>query len=449
MSFTSWVNPLFARTMTVAAIVVALLVPLGQVEALVSERGVMRDSAAARVAEGWGGEQVIGGPLLAVPVDTRERDPRNDKREVVSRAWRYLLPATLEVSTTLAPVERHSGIYRVNAYTAKLSLTARFTGDSLLKLVAATGNSTIARSEVRLLLPIRELRGIREITRVSWNGHDLAVSPALDGLVSGISAPVALITDLAAGAPADATFEFRGVIAGTRNFAVLPFGRTTSLRVVSPWPHPSFSGAFLPAHYTLNDAGFDSTWQVLEVNRNFPQNWINDAVPGATLTGSAFGVELYDPVDVYQRNYRAIHYAVLFIALTFLCLFLWEQVSKRRLHAMQYLLIGLALATFYLLLIALSEHMGFGLAYGVAALAQVVVLGVYLVGAMRARLAGSLAAAGIAGVYGALYLLVLSEQYALLLGAVFLFVILAAVLWITRRVDWHAMTREMVSGSSS
>lgn len=445
MSFTTWVNPLFARSFTVAAIVIGLLVPLGQVESLVSERSVMRDSAEARVAAGWGGEQVIGGPVLALPVDTRERDPTDDKREVVSRSWRYLLPAALDASTSLTPVERHSGIYRVNAYTANVALTARFTGDSLLKLLAVTGNSTIALGEVRLLLPIRELRGIREITLASWNGRELAVSPALDGIVSGISAPV----DMSTGASTDAIFEFRGVIAGTKNFAVLPFGRTTTVRMKSAWPHPSFSGAFLPAHYTLNAAGFDATWQVLEVNRNYPQAWIDTAVSGSTLASSAFGVELYDPVDVYQRNYRAIHYAVLFIALTFLCLFLWEQVAKRRLHAMQYLLIGLALATFYLLLIALSEHMSFGLAYGVAALGQVIVLGVYLVGAMRARLAGSLAAAGIAGVYSALYLLVLSEQYALLLGAVFLFVILAAVLWITRCVDWHAMTKEMVSGSSS
>jgi inner membrane protein len=445
MSFATWVNPLFARTFTVAAIVVALLVPLGQVESLVSERSVMRDSAEARVAAGWGGEQVIGGPVLAVPVDTRERDPTDDKREVVRRGWRYLLPATVDASTSLAPVERHSGIYRVNAYTANVSLTARFTGDSLLKLLAVTGNSAVAWSEVRLLLPIRELRGIREITLVSWNGHELAVSPALDGIVSGISAPV----DLSAGAPMAATFEFRGVIAGTKNFAVLPFGRTTTVHIRSAWPHPSFSGVFLPARYTLTDAGFDATWQVLEVNRSYPQSWSDTAVSGNALASSAFGVELYDPVDVYQRNYRAIHYAVLFIALTFLCLFLWEQVAKRRLHAMQYLLIGLALATFYLLLIALSEHMGFGLAYGMAALGQVIVLGVYLVGAMRARLAGSLAAVGLASVYGALYLLVLSEQYALLLGAVFLFVTLAAVLWITRRVDWHAMTKEMASGSSS
>jgi inner membrane protein len=445
MSVIKAINPLFARTLVIGLIVIGLLLPLGRVESLVAERGAMRDAAEQRVAQGWGRAQTLGGPVLLIPVDTRTIDPADARREIVRREVRFLLPETLDVVADLAPQERHSGIYRVNAYTASLAMTARFRGDALRSVLDVPPESKIAWPEARLVMPVSDLHGIREIAEVSFNGAGLAMSPSADGALSGISASIDLSADTLPGI----TFVFRGVLGGTKNFAVLPFGRSTVVRIRSPWPHPSFSGAYLPAHYQLDGKGFDAAWQILEVNRDYPQRWASGAVPGERIAASAFGVALYDPVDVYQRNYRAIHYAILFIAITFLSLFLWEQIARRRLHTMQYLLIGLALATFYLLLIALSEHMSFGLAYLLAAAGQVTVLAGYLVAAMRAKLAGSIAAAGIGAVYGALYLLVLSEQYALLLGALLLFVILAAVLWVTRHLDWYEMAREMSSGSPS
>lgn len=445
MSVIRAINPLFAKTLVIGLIVIGLLVPLSQVESLVSERSAMRASAEERVAQGWGRAQDLGGPVLLIPVDTRAVDPEDARREIVRRDLRFLLPETLDVVADLTPQERHSGIYRVNGYTASVAMTARFRSDALQGVLDVSPESKVAWSEAKLLLPVSDLRGIREITEVSLNGAALAMSPSVGGVLSGIAAPV----DLSADAVGGTTFAFRGVVAGTKNFSVMPFGRSTAVRIRSSWPHPSFSGAFLPAHYKLDDKGFDASWQILEVNRDYPQRWDNGGVPGERIAASAFGVSLYDPVDVYQRNFRAIHYAILFIAITFLSLYLWEQIARRRLHAMQYLLVGLALATFYLLLIALSEHMSFALAYALAAAGQITVLGGYLVGAMRARLAGSIATAGIAAVYGALYLLVLSEQYALLLGALLLFAILAAVLWVTRRLDWYQMAREMPSDPPS
>jgi inner membrane protein len=445
MSLAKSINPLFAKCAIIGALVLGLLVPLGRVESLVSERSDMHRSAEQRVAQGWGSEQIIGGPILAIPIDTPVHDSRDDKRATMRREWRQLLPEALEVAAALAPNERHTGIYRVHAYSANIDMTARFSGEAVRKAFTVSEPSVVVWSAAKLLLPIRDLRGIREIAEISWNGRPLVVSPALDGVMSGVSAAI----EVPPGVVPDSAFRLHATIAGTKDLSLLPFGRTTTARMQSSWPHPSFSGAFLPARYRLDQHGFDASWQVLEVNRDYPQSWDTGAVSRATLEGSAFGVALYAPVDIYQRNYRAIRYAVLFIAVTFMCLFLWEQVSKQRLHAMQYLLIGLALATFYLLLIALSEHMSFGLAYALAAGGQVAVLGVYLVGAMRARLAGLMAAAAIAGVYGALYVLVLSEDYALLLGALLLFAILAAILLVTRRLDWHRMTAEMPSASVS
>jgi inner membrane protein len=178
---------------------------------------------------------------------------------------------------------------------------------------------------------------------------------------------------------------------------------------------------------------------VLELNRNFPQSWAGEATPDGTLLATAYGVQLHQPVDTYQRNERAIKYALLFIAITLMTIFLWEHLSGLRLHAVQYFMVGLALSVFYLLLLAFSEHLPFGAAYAIAAAALTALLGIYLAGALRSQRAGALAAGTIASVYGLLYLLVLSEQYALLLGALLVFAVLAAIMLVTRRLDWHEL----------
>jgi len=209
--------------------------------------------------------------------------------------------------------------------------------------------------------------------------------------------------------------------------------------VRSNWPHPSFVGAFLPARHVITDEGFSAHWQVLELNRTYRQTWLDGEVDGSLLMHSAFGASLYQTIDVYHRGERAVKYALLFIALTFLAFFAWEQLSNTRLHPLQYLLVGLALSTFYLLLIALSEHIAYWIAYAMAAGALIVLIGAYLAGALGGSRHGLTAAAAMSAVYGILYVLVLSEDYALVLGAITLFTALAAVMLITRKLDWYEL----------
>jgi inner membrane protein len=268
------------------------------------------------------------------------------------------------------------------------------------------------------------------------------LGPAQPGVYRGIEARVDL-TELAK--TAAAAFEFRAVTAGSRDLSLLPLGSTTTLQMHSNWPHPSFHGAFLPAERTITASGFDARWQVLELNRSYRQAFSEEEVDESVLQQSSFGVGLYQAVDVYQRSERAVKYALLFIALTFLTFFAWEQVTRNPLHPLQYLMIGLALSIFYLLLIALSEHISFAAAYLSAAVALVALIGVYVAGALRSSLRGGVAAVAMSGVYALLYALVLSEDYALLLGAIVLFVALAAVMLVTRRVDWYRLGGQIVS----
>jgi inner membrane protein len=228
-------------------------------------------------------------------------------------------------------------------------------------------------------------------------------------------------------------------LAGTERFAVLPLARETDLHAQSTWPDPGFDGAFLPATRSVAATGFEAEWQVLDLNRALAQRWRGNEDVSNALRGSAFGVTLTQPAGSYQQNVRAGKYGVLFIALTFVAFFLFEVLRGLRVHPVQYLLVGLALATFYVVLLAVSEQIGFGLAYVLAAAAVVAMVGGYAGVVLAQRRAGLVLGALLALIYALLYGLVASEDYALLMGSLALLAAIAALMYLTRRVNWYAV----------
>jgi inner membrane protein len=419
------------KALIIGAVVLLLMVPLSLLKGLVSERAERREQAYQRVAEGWGGSMVLGGPMLVIPTERTVSD--KDGTRVV-RCDIYLLPSRLDADVTLRLDEpRYVGIYAVPVYLSDVHLAGAFDFSGLAPLLGKP-DVTYLWSQARLRLPLSQVRSLREVQRASFAGQERKLGPAAPGLYRGIDAPVDL-SQVSRAEPA--TFDFGLVVAGSRDFSVLPLGSTTGVKVRSAWPHPSFQGAFLPVERNVAAQGFDARWQVLELNRAYRQAWLDGEVDEATLVDSALGVGLYQAVDAYQRGERAIKYALLFIALTFLTFLAWEHTARIQLHPLQYLLVGLALSTFYLLLIAISEHLVFALAYVIAAVALVLLMGVYIAGALQSSVRGIAVALAMSGVYSLLYVLVLSEDYALLLGAIILFIALAAVMLTTRKVDWY------------
>lgn len=425
------------KALVIGAIVLVLLIPLGMLRGLVSERSLLREETYTKVAEGWGGSMVVGGPMLIVPA---ERTTTIKESSTTARSDVYVLPANLkvDVNVDLEPEPRRIGVYEVPVYLAKVQFRGEFDGSALQSLKDEPGLRYLWH-EARLHLPLSQVRSLRQITAARLSGRELELGPAGPNVYGGIEARIDA-TGLAN--QAFVPFEMRAVVAGSRGFSLLPLGSTTTVNLHSDWPHPSFKGAFLPAQYEVTAGGFDAQWQVLELNRPYRQVWSEHQVTEETLAQSTFGVELYQAVDIYQRGERSIKYAVLFIALTFLTFFTWEQLTRIRLHPLQYLLVGLALSTFYLLLIALSEHIAFSIAYVLAAVALVLLIGTYIAGALRSPARGVVAGTAMAGVYGVLYVLVLSEDYALLLGAIVLFAALAAVMLVTRKLDWYRLAPE-------
>ena len=422
-----------AKVLGIGFLALLMLIPLAQVQGLIGERSELRFHAIASIAQSWGREQHLGGPVLAIPKRTRVQTNTGwstfDSTEIV-------LPDTLNIRGSLAPELRSYGIYSAPVYTAELEINGRFlTAD----LKALGGSETKYLWEhAELLLPVGDVRGIRRVGAMHLAGAEYTFGPSESG-VGNVNA-IAIPLDLSKLDSEVLPFEFGMTLAGTQSLQLLPLARRTEAALNSPWPDPSFDGAFLPAERHVGAQGFDARWQVLDLNRSFGQHWQQDSQRSQDLKSAGFGVNLYEPASVYQQNERAGKYGVLFIALTFVAFFLFEVLKKLRVHPVQYLLVGLALTTFYVVLLALSEQVGFAWAYIAAAASVVALVGGYASAVLRAWRAGAVLGGVIALVYALLYGLVVSEQYSLLMGAVALLGVVAALMYLTRKVDWYAAT---------
>ncbi len=444
-----FIPPLLAKAIVVGFLIVALLVPLSQVESLVTERVGMRQTVAQKVAESWGGIQTTAGVLLAIPVETtrvvieQTAAGRETQRTEVERNVLYVLPDTLKVDASADLSTRTVGLYDTPVYTARVQIAGEFVNRDFATLLQEKQGREVKWGEARLLILNSESRALRAVEGLAVAGESAQV--AADGYAgsAGISTavPVAALRE-----GTSIPFRLQLTLAGSSQLNFLPLARKADIALKSTWPHPGFEGAPAPLNPVIGNDGFTARWSVLEINRSFGQSWYDSQVrPGepveASFARSAVGVTFYEPVDVYQRSYRAVHYAVLLIAITFLTFFLWEHLSGIAIHGMQYLMVGLALALFYLLLLALSEHMKFDLAYAASAGALVALITVYLTGVLR-RLGLALGAgAGLATLYSMLYFILRSEDYSLLMGSLLLFGVLAILMIATRRIDWSNVSR--------
>jgi inner membrane protein len=428
------INPLLGKIMIIAAVGAGLLFPLHQVESLISERAALRDGAIQRVANGTGRAQQIGALIWVAPVTRTWSVQGTEQSQTVIH---HVLASAVDISGSVAAEVRKSGIYEVPTFRAQLHITGSISDAPLGTTLAAEAGVNKQVGECALFLALSDPRGIRSLEGIRISGRLVPVTVATVAGLTGVSA-VMPCPDPAQ--PHTYDFALDVLVSGTQRLQFLPFAQTSHVHLTSNWPSPSFGGAFGPdLAPTVAHDGFSADWQVLQINRDYPQSWTDRAVTQAQIAASAFGVDFYRPVDAYQRDYRAIHYAQLVITLSFIVVFLCEHAGGKRFHPMQYAMIGAALSTFYLVLLSMSEHMPFGRSYALAGAAMTLLIGGYFSGALDSRIAGCLAGAIAAVSYSLLYLLVLSEQYALLFGSLAIFACLAAVMLSTRKLDWYAV----------
>jgi inner membrane protein len=418
-----------------------LLVPMAHIRGLIRERQQLRDQVMQDVARSDAGPQTLLGPLLVVPyvrtiaeqqLDENHR-PVTVMREVPGEL--RLLPALLDVDGQLRTEERQRGIYRARIYRADMRLAGRF------EVPAAYGTGADARSyrfaQPRLVLGISDIRGIGNALELRADGRVIPFAPGTGTtlLPAGVQAPL----DIDASQARSVEFSIGLLLTGTGEFNLVPVGRESRTKLQSDWPHPSFTGRFLPTTRQVTDQGFTAEWQTSFFATNMEEELARcaNAEKGCDgLQATHYGVSFIDPVDQYLKSERAAKYAFLFIGLTFAGFLLMEVLRRVSVHPVQYALVGLALAMFFLLLLSLSEHLGFGAAYAVSAAACVGLIGYYVRHVLDSRTQGAGFGAALAGLYALLYTILSSEDYALLMGSVLVFALLAAVMVLTRNVSW-------------
>jgi inner membrane protein len=418
------------KALFIGVLVVTLLVPLGMIERLIAERGQRHDAASAAIASTWGGGQTIGGPILIVPLRVaNSADP-------AATDEMYLLPEELDIASDVKVQALARGIYRIPVYGARIRISGRFAAPpaSLHR-----GNVEPLWDQAAIALPVSELRSIREPVRFASGGTNVSLQRGGTPVAGFGPQLVGRFADLGFGEPS-APFDFSVDVAldGSDWLGFLPLGSVTRVTATFDWPSPSFRGAYLPEQRDRTAKGFVATWRVLDFGRAFPPRW-KRSDPGAIMVGSSseFGAGLIEPIGTHEATLRAAKYGVLLIGLCFAAYFAFELLASLRLHALQYLLIGMANCVFYLLLLALAEQIGFGLAYLASAGASATLITLYSVAVLRSVQRAVPIGALLAALYSYLYVTLSAEDYALLLGALGTFGALAAVMYVTRNVDWR------------
>ena len=437
-------SPTF-HLVVLAILALASFIPMGMIRSLITERAARRASVQHEIVARWGGGQDLRGPVLTVPYEVTLSD--KEGKSTVETRVAVFLPESLTVTGELVPEVRRRGLFEQVVYTARLRFSGRF-ARPVFEAWAGIAPERVRWAGARLSLGVPDLRGLVAVGELDWGGRRAAFGPrpaAGDLLPAGLKAEIAGLGELAAGAAIPYAFEL--TVRGSAVIGFVPLGRETVVELAAPWPSPSFQGAVLPESHEISPAGFRARWRIPHLSRGYPQQWLlgsesdRQALAEAStyrseMGESSFGVALHLPADQYQQSTRAAKYGFLFVALTFLTYFVFALLHPVSLHPIHYLLVGAALCLFYLLQLAIAEHLGFGAAYAIAAAATVALVAAYSSAVLDRRWAAGLMAALLGALYGFLYVLLRAEDFALLLGGLGLFTILGAIMFLTRRTRW-------------
>lgn len=435
------------KLLSIGILVLILLIPTAWIMNIMEERQNRAEEVVGEVAGKWSGSQTIAGPVLIVPYRKTEKigvGKDTEIRVVVDNA--FFLPDTLRINGDVNPQVLHRGIFDVAVYESRLFIGASFSTPDLAALGIAP--ETVLWDQARIRVGISDLRGIVETPVVTVGGKVISVEPtsnlgfsffggvgskgAKEGnwLSSGVEGAVAMSSGTEV--PKDLTITL--ALKGSSVISFLPVGRTSEVKLKGEWPDPSFDGEFLPNSRLISDTRFEASWKVLHFNRPFAQQWVGD---GRNFERYDIATRLVIPADQYQKSIRTVKYAVLLILLGFTALFLVEISRKIRIHPFQYILIGAALIVYYTLLISLSEHLGYDNAYLIATLATVVLVSLYARTFLRDRRILMLFSGLLVFFYLFIFVLIQAQDFSLLIGSVGLFLVIAAIMYFSRSIDWY------------
>lgn len=435
----------FFKIAGICALIALLHIPLALTRGVLVDRQSYREQATEAIASGWGHDQQIVGPILAVPYAYKTNVVRskvvNGKAVQVEEtdfasATAYFLPDTLEVDGTLTPEIRHRGIYDSVIYLLQAKIKGSFRPDFAAASIEA---DRVDWEKARVYFGVGDLRGVRSVSAIKLEGAGEFAFESAGATETALLPLVTKVSGVRAGETL--TFSIDAAVQGSRCLQISPIGKNTKVALDSTWPDPSFIGAALPAIREVRANGFRAEWQSSHLSRGFGQTWSSRAIDAASVTaqieGASFGVRFAQPVDGYSMVERAQKYGILFFVLLFAVFFLFEITSSLRIHPLQYALVGAGLCLFFIGFLALTEFWSTGAAYATAAAACTAMVSLYARSFLRAGWRTLVITGGLGATYGYLYFVLKSQDYALVAGTAALFAALALVMFCTRRIDWY------------
>lgn len=421
-------NSITRKLIGIGSIAVICLVASYLVLGLVMEREQRYTQAQQEVSQSWGRAQTVLGPILVFEV------PQKDAESIRT----YILPKKLEIVSTLEPEIRSRGIFDSVVYTEKVTVQGSFSADDIPRSLLAI--------QPKLIVSLSDTRSIEKQIAIAWNDRTIPFNPGITVDFfqdSGMHAFVPLSLSAT-----EYPFSFELEVQGSDHAMFVPLGEETTVRVSSVWDSPEFVGAYLPNERTITDDGFEAVWNVSSFGRSYPQRWQGDeGIRTHMLAESQFGVRLHEGVSLYTQVFRSVKYAVLFILVTFTAFFLFETVARIRLHPIQYLLVGASLALFYLLLLSLTEQIGFLYAYLLATVLTIGLIATYSMRILKERIRAVYISVLLLALYSFMYVVLKLEDYALLFGSMLIFVLIASVMYLTRDIDWFSTQTEKSSST--
>lgn len=439
-------NSIFFKMGVIFLLIVVLMIPTTLVKELIHEREYVQKNAINEVSSKWGNGQTITGPFISIPYDKyiKQTNTVDQTEKVVKmREWMHFLPKSLDVVGSINPEKRNRGIYEVVVYESDMEIKGYF--DPLDWKQFDIPEEDIHFEKATLNFGITDLKGIEQQINLNWNEQQVSFNSGTSTtqiVTSGINASVPILSN-----DEDRyTFNTKINIKGSQHLYFLPIGEETDVRMTSNWTTPSFTGEYLPDDRTVSENGFEAQWNILHLNRNYPQSWLGNQ---HRIMNSAFGTDLLLPVDNYKKSYRVARYAILFLALTFMVFFFVEILNKVFIHPIQYLLVGLALIVFYTLLLSFSEHIQFDYAYILSAILTLSMITSYTAAILKSKKVGILIFSILLILYTFIFIIIQLEDYALLIGSIGLFIILGLVMYFSKDIDWYNINREVESTKGS
>ncbi len=429
------------RMLLIGVLTLLLLIPLFFVKELVSERKYRQREVIREIDSKWGGFVFFYGPVLKVPY----KEYHSAKRTSFSRKYAYFFPEVLKNTSEVKTEVKKRNNYESVVFTSTMAFTGKYvTPDFSPKGIL---EDDIEWEKATIIIRTTNLSSIKNGVFIHLAGKDYPFEPVYEQKVEqdyiydekdGYQANE--MASLETGfinlkeVLSDSSFSLTIEYDGSKRIAIVPIGKTTESTISSNWANPSFTGDFLPYDKQITSEGFTASWRVLHLNRPFSQQSF-EGLPN--IGDYTFDVNFIIPVDEYQQNERAVKYGFLVIGLTFLIFFLIQSISKIKIHIFQYTMIGLALVLFYTLLISITEHSSFSLAYFISSVMTVGLISLYSVAILKNKKFPTFICISLAALYGFIYVIIQMENYALLVGSIGLFVILATVMYASRKIDWN------------